>query len=142
MALHNQFQALTGEAPTQVATPFKHVASGDAFQKGPSPFSSDGTPTTGTDVLKAINAQMALNVQRGAQYDIPEEVTVQATKEGYAMDAIISNWHLAKMAAEMLFAKQEPQDLTHSPLAMRMADHLVPTPKQQQEATEASGGTN
>ena len=63
--------------------------------------------------------------QQGAQHGIPEQVLEQSVTEGNSLELIVSSWHQATMAAELYILKKEQQDLSHSPLAKRMAEHLV-----------------
>ena len=133
---------LSPTAPIPLSNQFQTLAS-PAFPQGPSPFNTDGTADTGPDVLKASNAQWAQLKQQGEQLGIPEHLLDQAFKEGHTPAMIISSWHHATMAANMYVLTNKEQDLSHSPLAHKMANHLVlTTAPQQQEATEAGGGTN
>ena len=61
----------------------------------------------------------------GAKHGIPEPILDMAADEGHSMELIISSYHQARMAGELYILKQQDTDLRHSPLAKRMAEHLV-----------------
>ena len=144
-----------GDSPTPPAVPvalsnkYQILASETAFQQEASPFKEGDTSAQVPDNLAMANAQMMHMKQQGAQHGIPEEVIEQSVTEGHAMELIVSCWHQAKLAAELLICKKVEQDLSHSPLAQRMAKHLVHThpnsppadvsAQQQRDAAEAAG---
>ena len=136
-------------APIAISNKFQFLASETAFQQEASPFKESDTSAQVQDNLAMANAQMMHMKQQGAQHGIPEEVMEQSVTEGHAMELIVSCWHQAKLAAELLICKKVEQDLSHSPLAQRMAKHLVNTlpssppadvsAQQQRDAAEAAG---
>ena len=108
----------TGFTLPATGTPFRNL-DGSAFLAG------GGNPAPEYDVMAAANAQMAKMKMQGAQHGIPEEVTELLAREGNTMELIMLSWHQARLAAELYLHTKQRQDLSHSPLAMRMADHLV-----------------
>ena len=124
-------QKPVGDSPTSLAVPvalsnkYEVLASEAAFQQNASPFKEGDTSAPGPDILAMANAQLTHMKKQGAQHGIPEELIEQSAKEGHAMELIVSCWHQAKLAAELFIFKKVEQDLSHSPLAKRMAEHLV-----------------
>ena len=108
---------------------------GSAFSTG------GGSPAPANDSLVAAHAHMMLIKEQGAKHGIPEQMLEQAATEGHSLDLIISSYHLAKAAGELLILKQQPTDLNHSPLAQLMAQDLVKMHTNANSA-EPSGATD
>ena len=94
---------------------------GSAFSAG------GGSPALTCDPVVAANAQLQQVKEQGAQFGIPEQMLVQAAIEGNSLEFIVSSYHQAKMAGELYIHTKQEQDLSHSPLARRMAAELVAT---------------
>ena len=112
--------APTAVYPPTAASPFQHTM-GSAFTSG------GGSPALVSDSLVAAHAHMKYIKEQGAKHGIPEQMLEQAAIEGHSLELIISSYYQATMAGELLILKKQSTDLSHSPLAQRMADHLVKT---------------
>ena len=99
-------------------TPFRNL-DGSAFM------TEGGNPAPVPDVMALANAQKAQMKEQGARHGIPDDVLESAIKEGHPLALIVSSWYQAKTAAQLYSFTKEEQDLSHSPLAARMANHLV-----------------
>ena len=106
--------------PPTASSPFQHPM-GSAFTTG-----CDG-PVPTNDALAAAIAHKHFVMTEGAKHGIPEPILDTAANEGHSMQLIISSYHQAKMAGELYILKKQHTDLSHSPLAQRMAEHLVTT---------------
>ena len=95
--------APTAVYPSTAASPFQHTT-GSAFLAG------GGSSAPANDALAAAHAQMALIREQGAKYGIPVQMLEQAATEGHSLDLIVSSFHLAKAAGELLILKQQPTD--------------------------------
>ena len=108
------------------------------------------SPLPSTDVMALANAQKAQMREQGARHSIPDDVLETALNEGHPLALIVSSWYQAKTAAHLYSFTKKEEDLSHSPLAARMANHLVqrgpantaseaPAVQQTDAAIEAAG---
>ena len=100
-------------------TPPFQSAMGSPFAAG-----SNGTAQP-TDALAADKARKHIIKTEGAKLDIPEHILDLAATEGHSWELTRASYFQAKMAGELYLAKGQEQDLSHSPLAFKMANFLV-----------------